>query len=115
MSSSIYDRLRRDLTEAMRRRDKTATTALRTAIAAIDNARAVDIGQVQASLTNVGLSHDVTRREVDDTEMARIIEREIEEREKAIADLGAYGRVDLDELVERLRGEVEVLARYLTG
>jgi hypothetical protein len=47
-SRPLRERLRAELPAAMKRRDRTAAAALRSALGAIDNAEAVDAGEVRA-------------------------------------------------------------------
>jgi len=115
MPSSTYDRLRRDLITAMKQRDQVAVSAIRTAIAAIDNASAVDVPQIRSIDWKPGLINEVPRREVDESETLRILEREIDEKRQAIQDLDGLGEIELVDLIERLRSEVEVLTRYVVG
>ncbi|HEX7100822.1 MAG TPA: hypothetical protein VF377_16475 [Acidimicrobiia bacterium] len=110
MTSPTYERLRRDLITAMSQRDMVAVSAIRTAVAAIDNAGAVEAQHSAAPIGAGGFSPDVPRRELDEKAVAQILEAEIEERRTAMATLADLGQ---DSHVERLQREVEVLVRYL--
>ena len=126
---SLHDRLRRALPAAMKARDRTAVDALRSALAAIDNAQAVDPprpppgdggtepggagGHPRLAGTVVGVgAAEVERRRLSEAQLAEIVRAEIAEREAA-AD--GYERVGQLEPAERLRGEAQVLASYLAG
>ncbi|KAA0023632.1 GatB/YqeY domain-containing protein [Antrihabitans cavernicola] len=111
--------LRRDLTTAMKAKDRTAVAALRSALAAIDNAEAVPSDSLDAVATDgehvagahVGLgAADVARRVLTDGDVRSIIESEVHERDAAAEKYEAMDRAD-DAL--RLRSEGDVLRRYL--
>jgi len=88
----MRDALRRGLLVAMRSRDATAVSALRSAIAALDNA------EVVAVETSVGTSS--------------------EHLAGAVAGLGAADQAahhGQQEQAELLRGEAQVLQRYVTA
>jgi uncharacterized protein YqeY len=115
----MRDRLREDLAGAMKARDRVAITVLRTTLAAIDNAEAVDVSSseprgtgshhVAGSSAGVG-SSDVTRRVLSDAEIGTIIREEFDERWQAAAEYEKLGRVDA---ADALRREAAVLDRYL--
>ena len=114
---SLHDRLRRGLPAAMKARDRTAVAALRSALAAIDNAQAVDPPQpppgdggvepagagghpgLAGTVAGVGAA-EVARRRLSEAQMAELVRGEIAEREGA-AD--GYERVG------------QLLASYLDG
>jgi uncharacterized protein YqeY len=92
--SSLKDRLRADLTTAMKARDELTTTVLRSALAAIKEARvAGDAAQ-----------------ELDDDAVQAVVAREAKKRDEAATAFADAGR---DEQAARERAEGEVLARYL--
>ena len=112
-------RMRGDLTRAMKDRDEISVTALRSAIAAIDNAEAVDLGaaptaplgseHVAGATAGVG-SAEAARRVLDRAEVEAIVRAQVDERLAAATEydtLGAPGRA------ERLRSEADVLSAYL--
>ncbi len=112
--------LRRDLTAALRARDPVAVAALRSALAAIENAEAPASGTVPPS--TAGSAHiagsvaglgatEVPRRRLSDADLQMIIATEVAERRAAAAE---YERLDRPDRAHRLRSEVEVLRRYLT-
>jgi len=96
-----------DLKLALKARDAAEISALRSLLAAIDNA-----GAVPTTTRNVpvyGRSGDVPRRALSAGEVEGLVAGEIAEREAAIAD---YERVGQHKAAERLRAEASVLARY---
>lgn len=116
----MRDQLRHDLTTALKRRDRTAVSALRSAIAALDNAEAVDVverrrpavatsGHIAGASAGAG-SADVPRRVLTDAEIAAIVADQIEERRESARQYAELGR---PEAAERLIAEADVLARYL--
>jgi uncharacterized protein YqeY len=112
--------MRVDLTAARKARDEIATAALRSAIAAIDNAEAVDdhrsvLGaggsQHIAGATAGAGSSDVPRRMLTEAEMKAIVRIQVEERHEAAAQ---YERLGRDAQATRLRREAAVLTKYLS-
>lgn len=111
--------LRDDLTAALKARDRVAVTALRSALAAIDNAEAVPVdlpldsvtgnGHVAGSAPGLGTA-EAERRHLTEAALRSIIENEVRERSVAAEEYEQLGRNDL---AERLRAEAEVLSRYL--
>jgi uncharacterized protein YqeY len=92
--SELKDRLRSDLTTAIRGRDEVATATLRMALAAITTE------EVAGS----------DARELSDDEVLKVLARESKKRREAAEAFGSAGR---DELAERERAEGTVLERYL--
>jgi uncharacterized protein YqeY len=105
---SLPQRLRTDLVTALRARDKTEVSMIRTLIAAIENAEAVD---AELSVEpKIGLNHDEQRRQLDDTEIAVIVARERAEIAAAVARYRELGlTAELAELEERMA----VVGRYI--
>jgi uncharacterized protein YqeY len=111
--------LRDDLTAALKARDRVAVTALRSALAAIDNAEAVPVDlpldsvtgneHVAGSATGLGTA-EAERRHLTEADLRSIVENEVQERSVAAQEYEQLGRNDL---AERLRAEAEVLSRYL--
>jgi uncharacterized protein len=110
--------LRADLVTAMKLRRPEAVAALRTAIAAIDNAEAVDVPDgaagvasehVAGARTGVG-STEVQRRVLSVGEVRALLRAQVEERRTEADRLDAYERPDP---ARRLRLEADVLGRYL--
>ncbi|WP_190130344.1 hypothetical protein [Streptomyces mashuensis] len=102
----------------MRARDKAAVSALRSALAALDNAEAVPVGE--AGLRGVALEHapvgagatEAVRRELSEEEVAVVVRAEAEERLVAAEQLAAPAHA---ERAARLRAEADVLLRLLDG
>lgn len=100
-------------------RDAVAVSALRTALAAIDNAEAVppdeaDLlasgGPVAGSVAGLGAS-DVRRRDLTGADVERIVRAEAAER---LAAAGEYERRGQPDRAARLRAEASVLSSYLS-
>ena len=129
-TEDIRVRMRRGLVDAMKARDQQAVAALRSTLARIDNAEAVDADAVDddglddepalysgeghpavaGSVLGVGAA-DVDRRVLTPEEMAAIVRDDVEEREIAAEVLVRVGRPDQ---AERLRAQNKLLTTYLT-
>ena len=129
-TEDIRVRMRRGLVDAMKARDQQAVAALRSTLARIDNAEAVDAEAVDddglddepalysgeghpavaGSVLGVGAA-DVDRRVLTPEEMAAIVRDDVEEREIAAEVLVRVGRPDQ---AERLRAQNKLLTTYLT-
>ncbi|MBZ4497008.1 MULTISPECIES: hypothetical protein [unclassified Dermacoccus] len=110
---SIRTILHQALRTSRQMRDRDATSALRSALAAIDNAEAVHVdgpgaGSIEASAVGAGAT-DVPRRELSEAEMVDIVGTEIDELARA-ATLVATSAPDE---AARLRGQAEVLTVVL--
>jgi uncharacterized protein len=111
--------MRRDLTSAMKARNETVATALKSPLAAIDNAEAVaedraaprerSSEHIAGARAGPG-SSDVPRRRLSEVEMTAIARGQVEERREA-ADL--YEKLGREDQATRLRREAAVLTRYL--
>ena len=116
--------LRDGLTAALKARDDVAITALRSALAAIDNAEAVPADHrsdgvavdsaagnehVAGAATGVGAA-EAERRHLTEADMRAIVENEVRERSAAAQEYKQLGREDV---AERLRSEAEVLSLHL--
>lgn len=117
----MRDALRSDLTAAIKARDTAAVSALRTTIAAIENAEAIKVtgaGTLQGGSEHVagasaGVgSTDVPRRELSEQEVEEIVRDQIAERMEAAAGYRGLGQVSE---AERLIREADLLGRYLPG
>jgi uncharacterized protein YqeY len=113
---SLRERLRAALPTAMKARDRTAVSALRSTLSAIDNAEGVarpagaDRGlAIEQSAVGVG-AMEVARRELTDDDVEQIVRAEIDEREAAAAGYAQSGRT---EQAEKLRAEAAVLTSLL--
>ncbi|WP_091629212.1 GatB/YqeY domain-containing protein [Amycolatopsis saalfeldensis] len=111
--------LRLALTTALKARDRAATTALRSALAAIDNAEAVDVEHLSPSVTGnehvagaaVGLgAAEVERRQLTEADVRSIVEKEARDRVDAADEYERLGRLDL---AGDLRAGAAVLERQL--
>jgi uncharacterized protein YqeY len=118
-SASVRERLRAALPPALKARDAVAVAALRSALAAIDNAEAVEgapaprpaAGDARIAGTVGGLgAAEVERRSLTGAQMDAIVRAEVAEREAAAR---AYERAGRHERAERLRAEAGVLSALL--
>ncbi|RMI35589.1 GatB/YqeY domain-containing protein [Nocardia stercoris] len=113
--SPLRERLRAALPAAMKARDRVAAAALRSALAAVDNAEAVDpatlgAGAVKTSAVGLGVA-EVRRRELAESDVERIVGTEIDERRTAAAEYERLGRTSR---TAQLRAEADTLAAHLT-
>lgn len=117
---SVQRRLRRDLAAAMKARDPVAVPALRSVLAALANAEAVD---ASAAPEPAGSEHfagaaaglgaaETPRRELTDADVAAIVEAEIAERVSAAEHARRSGHA---RRADQLSAEAQALARYLTN
>lgn len=103
-------RLRSSLTAALRARDAVAVAAYRSALAAVDNAGAVEAPQGPSHTALGAGAREVSRRQLSDEQVRDIVRREIHEREAAALEYEASGRADQ---ALRLRSEAAVLSTTL--
>ena len=115
-ASPLHTRLRRALPPALKARDRAAVAALRSALAAIDNAQAVEAppaprsgGVVAGAVTGLGAG-DVPRRRLSASDIAAIVRAEVADRRVAATDYERAGQVDA---AARLTAEADALAAYL--
>jgi uncharacterized protein len=111
--------LRRNLTAALKARDRVAIAALRSALAAIENAeaapadhpmpRTIESEHIAGSVVGLGAA-EVERRHLTEADLRAIVETEVHER--SIAAIG-YEQAGHNDLAQRLRSEADVLSRYL--
>ena len=92
--AELKDRLRRDLTTAMKARDALRASTLRMVLTAVTNA---EVAGKQA-------------RQLDDDEVTRVIVSEAKKRREAAEAFTGAGRT---ELADKERAEADVLADYL--
>ena len=90
----LAERLRDDLTAAMKRRDELATSALRMALAAV---KEVAVSGAEA-------------RDLDDDEIVKVLAKQVKKREEAAEAFRNAGRADR---ADRELAEAGVLAPYL--
>jgi hypothetical protein len=99
--------MRADLGQAMKERDGSRVKVLRTTLAAIENAEAVE---GVSSVDGVDGYADVARRFLDDEEIARILRREIDEWTEGVSEYRRIGQMARADGLER---ELEILQGYL--
>lgn len=115
----IRGRLRAALPTAMKAREREAVAAIRSALAAIDDAEAVDAGA--AGLRTVDSEHvagtvgglgagEVARASLDEAGARAVVTREVAERRDAAAE---YDRLGQPAEAERLRAGADALAALL--
>jgi uncharacterized protein len=109
---TLRKRLTAALPTAMKARDAAAVSALRSALAAIDNAAAVEPAEESGhGLPAIGLGvTEVPRRDQDHAEIERIVRAEITDRTAAAAEYDGLGRTDR---ADRLRAEAQALVTLL--
>jgi uncharacterized protein len=105
-TTGLRDRITASLRAALSERDMVAASALRTLLGALDNATAVDVTTLPAGAT------EVPRREIDLEEALRIAREEQRSRHDAVR---TYERLGQLEVAQRLRREIDVIERVLTG
>lgn len=112
---SVRARLRAALKTAMKERDRPATAALRSTLAALDNAQSVDpagagLAQVEheriaGTVGGLGAG-EVPRARLDEESARAVVAAEVAERRAAADD---YDRVGEAARAHELRGEAELL------
>lgn len=112
MSQTLVDRLRAELREAMRHRDRELVAALRGTLAAVDNATSQGVvapraGAIEASAAGLSAA-DVSRRQLTDEDIEALVRSEIADRAAAAAELEAAGR---DERAQAMRATTDRLWR----
>lgn len=113
-------RIRADLTAAMKSRDKIAVAAVRTALAAFDNAEAIPVPppadgppvtSEYVAGTGVGLgSTEAARRVLTLDDLHAVLRAQIDERTAEADTYRAHGQA---EAADRLGREADVLRAYL--
>lgn len=113
----LRDCLRAAVPVAMKSRDRRAVSALRSALAAVENAEAVEIdadapraGAIEASRVGVGAA-EAARRELTEADVMAIVQTEISERRAAATTYEASGHA---ERAAELLAEADVLAAHLS-
>lgn len=116
-ADQLRDRMRADLLAARKARDADAVTALRTALAELDNAEAVapsaidDPGSEHVAGATAGVgSSEAERRELALPQVRALLRSQVEERTTEAARYDDLGRPDD---AERLRREAAALGPYL--
>ncbi len=105
----LRNRIQQDLTASLKARDLATTRVLRSLLAAIGNAEAVDTTADPDFGTVGAFASDVERLELNDADVVRIVAAEVAERREAI---NTYLGVDRSDLAEVMETEIEVLTRY---
>src|SRR5262249_10194220 len=113
----LRQRLREALPAAMKARDRLAVAALRSTLAAIDNAEAggpaVSDDRLAIEQTPGGVgAAEARRRVLTETDVERIVRAEVAERTAAARDYDRAGRA---ERAEQLRREATVLSAHLAA
>ncbi|HWG99688.1 MAG TPA: hypothetical protein VNV66_10270 [Pilimelia sp.] len=114
----LRERLRKALPAAMRARDRAAVSALRSALAAIDNAEAVDRptsadhGLAIGETPRGAGAADVARRTLSDADVERIVRMQVAESRAAAA---TYERAGETARAEIMRAQAAALETHLTG
>jgi uncharacterized protein len=122
-ASALVARLRAALTAALGSGDRVAVAAVRSALAAVGNAEAVD-PDVQGNHADLGSdpgehfagaraglgAGEVPRKRLTAADVTQIVLAEIDERQSAAAE---YDRLGHGGQAERLRREADVLAAVL--
>jgi uncharacterized protein YqeY len=110
---SLPERMRADLTRAMKARDKVTVNVLRTTLAAIANAEAPPQGEAPTQVIGspeLAGPNEVERLVLSDDDIARIVRAEIADREHTIEQVAGAGG---DEQVTDLQAELEILRAYV--
>lgn len=105
---SIRERLKDDLPNAIKLRDSAAVTAIRTMLAAIDNAEAVDPRGLSTPV--YGRTNDVPRKLLTAQDIQDIVQHEAVARQSAIVK---YQQLGSHDAASQLRAELDVINRYL--
>lgn len=105
---SLRERLKADLKTAMKARQLHTINTLRTALAAIDNAEAVDVDPSFVPLN--GITKDVPRKVLSEADMDAILRAEAENMRTALAHYEAGGKTAEAEI---LREKLNTLLPYL--
>jgi uncharacterized protein YqeY len=112
-AANLRETLRADLKTAMLGKDRDRAALVRTLIAAIDNAEAVEATAEQLSENFRQLgdpSGEVARRELSAQDIASALDCEVASRRKAAAQYRAGGK---DTQAARLEAEAELVRGYL--
>jgi uncharacterized protein YqeY len=102
--------LRGDLEKALRGRDPVEISTLRTLIAAVENATALDV-EINTE-PKLGLGHDQPRRALSDGDVTRIIRSE---RDELVEAATRYRELELVDEVVDLERRAGIVERYLPG
>jgi uncharacterized protein len=103
--NSLRTRLTEDLRTAMKERDGVRVSAMRSLIAALDNAAAVPIDDAQVA----GGSSEVPRKTLSEDDLLQVLALEMAERRNAALALEKHGCYEEAAVV---RGELEIIEGY---
>jgi uncharacterized protein YqeY len=109
MASVVRDELESDLTVAMSDRDATRVAAIRTALAAIDNAEAVEGSEVPPG--SGVYETELPRRMLIEEEVLAVVSGVRDELRDSASEMRRVGQL---EEADRLERQVEVLDAYLS-
>lgn len=102
-------RLTLDLHAALKSRNSTRVSALRSLLAALDNAQAIPLAELPARSPLCGATAEVPRKTLSDAQLVALFAAELDERRTAAMMLEKHGS---HEEAERLRAELAVLDDY---
>jgi uncharacterized protein len=105
---SIRNHLKTELLKAMKARQNGTVTVLRSLLAAIDNAEAVELSVPVEPV--FGTSADVPRKMLTEQQIRAVVENEAHERRSARA---RYERLGAYEAVQQMSAELKVIIRCL--
>jgi uncharacterized protein len=105
---SLRKSLKADLLKAMKARQSHTVSTLRTVLAAIDNAEAVDVDTSIVPLT--GITKDVPRKVLSEAQMIEIVRAEVEDLRSVMDDYERFGK---NAEAEVLREKLNALLPYL--
>lgn len=115
-AAALPHALRAALSSAIRGRDRAAVSALRSAIAAVENAEAVEVqapaegdARFAGSATGLGAG-EAERRTLTTDEVAAVVHAEVAERRAAAQEFTGLGREDQ---AQRLHAEADVIQQVL--
>jgi uncharacterized protein len=100
----VKSAMRRDLSAALKERRADAVTALRTAIAVLDNAEAVDASAVPTDVT------EVARRDLSPADVRAILTGHLDE---SLAEAQRYEQLGRHDAAQRLRRDAEIVRAYV--
>ncbi|MGH1564649.1 hypothetical protein [Mumia sp. DW29H23] len=120
-ATALRARMRTDLVAAMKARQPEVVTALRTAIAAIDNAEAVEVTEAPHATSTAVSEHvagtqsgagatEAERRTLSADEVRAVLQVQIDERLAEAQGYEEHGRADA---AARLRREADALQSYV--
>lgn len=110
VTEQIRSRLQAEVLPAMKARDALRVSVLRTALAAIANAEAVDASHSTAA---IGLhANETARRHLDERQIRVVVLSIRDELLEAVDEMVAIGR---DDLADERRHQADVLDSFLAG